>query len=116
MKLLALSLTIAVVAATECSKKNAASTDVPACVRHKIDSMKAAPRANPPGEVSQYTYHGKTVYTISAPCCDQYTVLVDDNCTYLCAPSGGLTGQGDRRCTDFATDAKLVRVVWKDER
>jgi hypothetical protein len=116
MKVLFLSLAVATVAATECSKKKPVSVAVPACIQQKIDSLQAAPKANPPAEVAEYTYHGKTVYSISGNCCDQYNIVFDGDCQYVCAPSGGLTGQGDRRCADFGSDAKLVRVVWKDRR
>ena len=98
----------------KCKKSNAAH--IPACVQKKIDSLKAQPMWNPPATVYEYTYKGKTVYAFSADCCDQYNELLDDNCNYLCAPSGGFTGRGDGKCPDFAAEAKQVRLVWRDER
>jgi hypothetical protein len=39
----------------------------------------------------------------------------DQDCNYICAPYGGITGKGDGNCADFS-DAKYLRLVWKDER
>ncbi len=89
---------------------------LPSCMEHKIEALKAQPKTNPPAEILQYTYNGKTVYLLMAGCCDQYNVVYDDECNYLCAPSGGLTGKGDRKCTDFNERAKFIKAVWKDER
>ena len=98
-----------------CKKKNGNAVAIPACIQLKIDSIKNEPKWNPPAEVNEYTYNGKTVYLFSSNCCDQYNILVDENCHYLCAPSGGITGSGDRKCTDF-NNATHVRLVWKDAR
>ena len=109
------SLFLLLVATTkECSKKKEGG--IPTCIQVRIDSIKAQPRWNPPARVDEYTYEGKTVYLFSAPCCDQYYTAYDKDCKYICAPSGGMTGKGDRKCTDFSQKAVLVRVVWKDER
>jgi hypothetical protein len=64
----------------------------------------------------EYRYNGKRVFLFSSDCCDQFNQVVDEQCNYICAPSGGITGKGDRKCTDFADKAELVKVVWKDER
>lgn len=89
---------------------------VTACIQQKIDSIKQVPVWNPPAEINEYNYAGRKVFLISADCCDFYSIAVDSNCNYICAPSGGFTGKGDRKCTDFNEKAKLVRLVWKDER
>ena len=88
----------------------------PACIQSKIDSIKKLPVWNPPAEVHEYEYNGRKVYLISADCCDQFNSLVDENCNYICAPSGGFTGKGDRKCIDFHEKATHTRLVWKDER
>ncbi len=88
----------------------------PACVLQRIEAIKMQPLWNPAAEVNQYTYNGKTVYGISSNCCDQYNVVIDENCNTICAPSGGITGGGNGRCADFSEKAKLVRLVWKDDR
>ncbi|MEO6071256.1 MAG: hypothetical protein ABIN57_08865 [Chitinophagaceae bacterium] len=111
---LALSLFALASLSRQCTKQKIDKT--PVCIQSKIDSIKKLPKWNPPAEVTQYTYNKKTVYLFSSPCCDQYNVVYDENCQYLCAPSGGFTGKGDGRCADFTERAKLVRIVWKDDR
>jgi len=86
------------------------------CIQQKIDSIKVQPRWNPPAQVDEYIYNRKRVYLFSSDCCDQYNTLYDEACNYICAPSGGFTGRGDGRCTDFKTAAQFVRTVWKDPR
>ncbi len=98
------------------SKPSTAIADIPDCIHQKIDSIKKLPVGNPPTEIHEYNYAEKKVYVISARCCDFFTIAVDSNCSYVCAPSGGVTGKGDRKCSDFAEKAKLIRLVWKDER
>jgi hypothetical protein len=71
---------------------------------------------NPRAEVHEYEYLGKKVYFFTADCCDFFETVVDEQCVYVCAPSGGITGKGDGRCVDFKDRAKHVRLVWKDER
>jgi hypothetical protein len=102
------------VARQKCSKETAGT--IPACFQAKIDEIKKQPRWNPPASVEEYNYNGKRVFLFSSPCCDQYNQAFDDRCNYVCAPSGGYTGKGDRKCEDFKEKATLVRVVWKDER
>ena len=94
----------------------AITQSIPACIQQKIDSIKQLPVWNPPAEVYEYSYGERTVFLFSADCCDRPSTAVDSNCNYVCAPSGGFTGKGDRKCVDFFEKAKLVRLVWKDER
>ena len=99
--------------ARECkSSKN----QLPGCINDRIEQIKIQPKWNPPAEVHEYSYNGKRVFYFSSPCCDQYNELYDEDCKYICAPSGGLTGKGDQKCTDFLQQAKHIRLVWKDER
>lgn len=97
----------------QCSKQK---NDIPACIQNKIDYIKSQPKWNPLAEVNEYIYMGKHAFLFSADCCDQYNELFDSNCNYICAPSGGITGKGDLKCTDFMTTAQFVRLVWKDSR
>jgi hypothetical protein len=78
---------------------------LPECIQQKIEAIKAQPKWNPPAQVDEYVYQGKRVYLFSADCCDQYTQAFDENCNYICAPSGGITGKGDGRCADFINAA-----------
>ncbi|HZH65499.1 MAG TPA: hypothetical protein VEY10_11470 [Flavisolibacter sp.] len=100
--------------AQKCGKT--ATAGVPSCIQQKIDSIKVQPKWNPPATVYQYTYQGKTVYFFSADCCDQYNTVYDESCNYVCAPSGGFAGRGDGKCSDFAQEAKEIKLVWKDDR
>jgi hypothetical protein len=98
----------------KCNKEG--SVAIPSCIQQKIESIKAQPKWNPPAEVHEYKYAGKRVFLFSANCCDQYSELYDENCNYICAPSGGITGKGDRKCDDFLQNAKEVKLIWKDDR
>jgi hypothetical protein len=91
-------------------------TAVPICVQDMITQLKQLPKFNPPAQVSQYTYNGQTVYYFTSDCCDQFNYLYDGTCQPICAPDGGITGNGDGKCADFWKTAKLDRVIWKDQR
>lgn len=89
---------------------------IPSCIQARIEEIKKQPRWNPPAQVEEYRFEGKRVFLFSSNCCDQFNELVDETCHYVCAPSGGFTGKGDRKCPTFKDSAQLIRVVWKDER
>ncbi len=118
MKYFLLVLAIPALMGETCKNKKAKGTldGVPGCIQARIDSIKNEPRWNPPAQVNEYKYNGKTVYLFSSNCCDQYDVLLDAECNYICAPSGGITGKGDRKCEDFQQAATHTRLVWKDSR
>ena len=96
-------------------RKNATPA-IPACIQSKIDEIKMQQRWNPPAQVEEYNYGGKRVFLFSADCCDQFNQAFDENCNYICAPGGGITGKGDRKCEDFKTAATFIKLIWKDER
>ena len=104
----------AVINGMQCTKNKVAN--IPACIQQKINSIKAQPKWNPPATVTEYEYKGEKVYLFTSNCCDQYIELYDSNCNYICAPSGGITGSGDRKCTDFSAQAAMIGEVWKDPR
>ena len=91
-------------------------SSLPSCIEQKIDSIRKLPVWNPPAQIEEYEYNGKKVFVVSADCCDFFTTAYDENCNYICAPSGGFTGRGDGLCNDFNEKGKLVKQVWKDER
>jgi hypothetical protein len=97
----------------QCNKEE---KNVPSCVTQKIKQIKAEPKWNPAAEVHEYLYQGKTVFLFTSNCCDQYIELYGEGCAYLCAPSGGFTGHGDGRCSDFYTTATYIKLIWKDPR
>lgn len=115
MKSVLFTLTIFLTIAAEKCRKDREQA-IPACILQKIEAIKKEPKWNPPAEVREYDYNGKRVFFFSSNCCDQYNAVYDADCNYVCAPSGGLTGKGDRKCEDFLSKATEVRVVWKDDR
>ena len=108
--------TLTILLAVAARKCNSPKEALPSCIQEKIAAIKQQPRWNPPAEVYEYEYEGKRVFYFSSDCCDQLNTVVDENCNYICAPSGGITGKGDRKCDNFTETARKVRLVWKDER
>jgi hypothetical protein len=84
--------------------------DSPDCIAQLIRTS-----AQKPIEINRYLYYGKTVYLVAYGCCDFYDSLYDDDCNYLCAPSGGITGKGDGICSDFHDHATNQKLIWKAE-
>lgn len=113
MKYFLLVITVPALLNNQCNK---AKKEIPVCVEQKIESIKAQDKWNPPAEVNEYIYNGQRVFLFSSNCCDQYIMLYNGACVYICAPSGGYTGKGDGKCADFYESAKHVRLVWKDPR
>ena len=113
MKYLITLLSFSLLISAECNRPK---SEIPSCIQQKIDQIKSQPKWNPPAEVNEYIYQGRHVYLFSADCCDQFEQLFDSSCNYICAPSGGIEGAGDRKCADFRTAAQFVKLVWKDPR
>lgn len=89
---------------------------VPDCIQQKIDVLKKEPVRNPPAKLYQYTYKNQTVYFFLQYCCDLPSELYDENCALLCLPDGGITGQGDGKCTDFFLERTHKKLIWEDVR
>ncbi len=87
---------------------------IPLWLTQMIEDFEASPVANPPRRVIQYQYKGNVVYYITSPCCDQFNNLYDIEGNIICAPDGGITGNGDGRCPDFVDNDGAV--VWEDKR
>jgi hypothetical protein len=98
------------------SCKKEATIRVPSCVQEKIEAIRQQPKYNPAATVYRYLYADKYVYLFSSDCCDQYNYLYDKDCNTICAPSGGIAGKGDGRCTNFDQMASEKTLIWKDER
>lgn len=81
-----------------------------------INHFKSQEVGNPPQSILEYEYNGETVYYIPPQCCDQFSVLLSCDSTYICAPDGGIHAMGDRQCPDFMEKATFKRVVWQDDR
>lgn len=95
---------------------NVAKPIIPDWLTTLIDELSTEPVANPPAQISQYTYNGATVYYLPAKCCDIMSDLYDVNGKVLCNPDGGLTGAGDGQCTDFHDTRKDKVIIWQDNR
>lgn len=81
-----------------------------------ITQMENGPVGNPPLSLWRYTYNGRTVYYLPPQCCDQYSALYDEKHNRICAPDGGMTGNGDGRCADFYQKRSAQKLLWQDKR
>jgi hypothetical protein len=107
-------LTGVILQSQNCNKK--AIIRIPSCIQDKIEAIQQLPRFNPPATVYRYLYEDKYVYLFSSNCCDQYNYVYDKDCQIICAPTGGLTGKGDGRCSNFNQMASEETLIWKDPR
>ncbi len=92
------------------------SPDNPDWVEKMIVQFKNEPVGNPPQTIWQYDYKNQKVYYVPPQCCDQFSTLYDEKGNILGAPDGGIDGNGDGRFTDFFTDRKNEKLIWKDSR
>lgn len=97
-----------------CNKEEPES--IPNCIEQKIKTLKKEAVWNPPAKIYSYTYQNRTVYFFPQRCCDFPSELYDEDCTLLCLPDGGITGQGDGTCADFFSERSNEKLVWKDSR
>ena len=81
-----------------------------------IKQMQNGPAGNPPLSLWRYTYNGRTVYYLPPQCCDQYSALYDEKHNRICAPDGGMAGNGDGRCADFYQKRTAQKLLWQDKR
>jgi hypothetical protein len=88
----------------------------PTCLQNLIEKLSKEKVENPPRSIYSYTYKGKTVYYVTAPCCDFFSDVYDENCTLIGHPDGGITGKGDMNMMDFNTLKTNEKLVWVDER
>lgn len=50
------------------------------------------------GPLVRHVLEGQVYYLMLASCCDKHDYLFDTQGSYVCAPSGGFSGQGDGKC------------------
>ena len=104
-----------VIIAANCKSSDTEDGDLPTCIENKIDEILTNEVSNPPTQVWKWEVDDKTYYYITADCCDQYNILYSENCDAICAPDGGLTGEGDGKCPEF--NEEIVKtLVWQDNR
>jgi hypothetical protein len=86
--------------------------ETPHCVKAKIRDMSQGNDASGLTEVYSYLVDGTTYYLFVPGCCDQFIELYDDQCHYICAPSGGITGQGDGNCPQWSGTPETT-LIWE---
>ncbi len=89
---------------------------IPECIQQKIIDISAQEVWNPPAKIYQYMYKGDTVFFIPQRCCDIFSELYDKNCNLICAPDGGVAGEGDGVCPDFFEERSNEMLIWEDQR
>jgi hypothetical protein len=92
------------------------TTARPPWLKARIAAVLAERKRNPITRIFKYNYGGQTVYYISAPCCDQYSQVLDTKGKLVCQPDGGITGKGDGKCADFDKNKTNEKLVWQDPR
>lgn len=89
--------------------------DVPSCIEDQIQQILSEPVRNPPAAVWKWEVDGQTFYYITSDCCDQFNYLYDTACDIVCAPDGGINGEGDGNCPEFSGQIEKT-LVWEDQR
>lgn len=88
----------------------------PIWLKTKISQFESERVSNPPRQIYKTIYQGKTVYYIPPICCDIYSELYNATGKLICHPDGGITGNGDQRCTNFINTPDLKKLLWQDIR
>lgn len=88
----------------------------PTCLQTLIEKFSKEEKQEPRRSIYSYTYKGKTVYYVTAPCCDFFTDVYDENCNLIGHPDGGITGKGDMNMMDFNSLKTNEKLIWTDER
>jgi hypothetical protein len=94
----------------------AEADDWPAFVDQLIRQFESGPKKNPPGSIWRYNYKGVIVFYVPPSCCDVPSELYKSDGDLICAPDGGMTGDGDGRCPDFFQTRSEELNVWTDGR
>lgn len=92
------------------------TTARPPWLKDRIAAVLAERKRNPITRILRYDYEGQVVYYISAPCCDQYSEVLDTRGKLICHPDGGITGKGDGQCANFEKRKTNEKLVWQDPR
>ena len=92
------------------------SEDRPPVVDKLITELKGGPKKNPPASIWKYNYKGLVVFYVPPSCCDLPSALYDSNGNFICAPDGGITGDGDGKCPDFIRARNEGLRLWVDKR
>ena len=99
-----------------CNKEEKKNNSLPTCIQSMINDIESKPVWNPPASIYKSQYNNQTVFLVSSDCCDQYINLYDENCNFICAPGGGISGDGDGRCADYYDSRIATTLVYQDSR
>jgi len=88
--------------------------EYPAWISKLIKEFESEPVGNPPQSIWRYDYKGQAVYFVPAQCCDIPSTVYDTDGNIICAPDGGLTGEGDGGCPDFFSTRNNEQLIWKN--
>ena len=91
------------------------NSNLPVCIENKIVEIINNDVTNPPTQIWKWMDNGDTYFYITSDCCDQYNYLLTEDCEIVCAPDGGITGNGDGNCPDFSSELSKV-LIWEDKR
>jgi len=107
----------ALVVFASCGKEDLPA-ETPDCVQDIIKELKNEAVRNPPAKVILSEFDGEQFFYVPTYCCDVLAQLYNENCEVICAPDGGIDGQGDGNCPDFVSDLDLAggTVIWEDDR
>jgi hypothetical protein len=111
MKTIAFFIAILVLSLSACAQKQADSNH-PSTISAKLETTlpwlqikiwnyQSKPVSNPPRSIIKTTFESKPVYYVPAVCCDIPSELYAEDGKLICYPSGGITGNGDGKCTKF---------------
>ena len=95
---------------------NTDNTGLPVWVTQLYSDSTGQAVKNPPNTITKCLYNNQIVYYVEPGCCDQFNTVYNESGTILCAPSGGFTGAGDGRCTDFTTKKADCQIVWNSNK
>lgn len=70
----------------------------PAQVKRWIADFEARSSGASARRMTKYLLDGQPLWFIPSPCCDQFNYLYDAEGVAVCAPSGGIAGQGNGQC------------------
>ncbi|MSR73369.1 hypothetical protein EXS61_02085 [Candidatus Parcubacteria bacterium] len=96
---------------------NVPTSEYPVWIKNIIAEVESYPAFDPRVSLTQYQYRNQIVYYLPVTrCCDFTSSLYNESGEFICAPDGGFTGGGDRKCSDFFTARQNAKVIWTDPR
>jgi len=89
-----------------------AAEEVPLWIQEKIRQAEEKP-----GRVERYEIENRFYYIFTQPLewKDGFSAIYDDTGKYICAPWGGVHGQGDQKCPELSEKLKESTIIWKDQ-